>query len=87
MMLNYYLRRGAPSLFNAASTQPLNQTESFTTSIDSLTTMVMEGSVRALFLSLPSLCNMMIVCLGKLSLNAKPQILSSMIPAKILNLF
>ena len=78
---------GCPLTLLAAATQSPNQTESFTTSIDSLTTMVMEGSVRALFLSLPSLCNMMIVCLGKLSLNAKPQILSSMIPAKILNLF
>ena len=36
----------------AASTQPPNQTESFTTSISSLTKLVMEGSLGALFLPL-----------------------------------
>ena len=43
---------GCPLTLLAAATQPPNQTESFTTSISSLTILVMEGSLGALFLPL-----------------------------------
>ena len=43
---------GCPLTLLAAATQPPNQTKSFTTSISSLTILVMEGSLGALFLPL-----------------------------------